>query len=548
MPVMTSQRQTIHLLFPLLLVVAAAAAASPFPASNQPTTHLYPIAETNRSPVELLTLDSLAGFLARDTPRLFRVATADWQHNTQDSYSLWLSQLILQGVTVDNSLLTSNLTTILQTFVPTAPRFIQCDATNESVSVAITLAAASDSLLLIAGDDATTAVLTSMHAVLTHDVRHQLVDDAITSKVLSNLSRSVFVFQDPSKSQFLADWSIYARASNMPWNSSSTAQQNALERVVDHGAAFGWGPENDYVSTLNHHGIWVHASDYNKNFPALANGKKSRVAPSLPPPPPPPPLPPPTTTPPAKHTVAFMMTDGDNLQWTLGPWSTANTWYGSSTRGAFPMGWTLSPSIADLAPSALSYFFSTKTNNDEFVAGPSGYGYMYPTTLPLSNITGFSTFTFDAMASFQMTTMNVLGQNDAAPNCTLLKEYQSHLPNGMVYYSWGDGYSGLHGKVWSCQGKPIVSGKWSLWGNSTDTTSDMVGVAAMVEKLLGVQDDRDGSKLSGYTFVPVHAWSHSYEDVVSIVKQLDKELFDVVLPSELLRRVRLFVKEGVVVL
>jgi hypothetical protein len=93
-----------------------------------------------------------------------------------------------------------------------------------------------------------------------------------------------------------------------------------------------------------------------------------------------------------------------------------------------------------------------------------------------------------------------------------------------------------------------VSGKWSLWGNSTDTTSDMVGVAAMVEKLLGVQDDRDGSKLSGYTFVPVHAWSHSYEDVVSIVKQLDKELFDVVLPSELLRRVRLFVKEGVVVL
>ena len=44
------------------------------------------------------------------------------------------------------------------------------------------------------------------------------------------------------------------------------------------GAAFGWGPENAYVSTLNAHGIYVHASDYNKNLAALSNAATATLA------------------------------------------------------------------------------------------------------------------------------------------------------------------------------------------------------------------------------------------------------------------------------
>ena len=58
---------------------------------------------------------------------------------------------------------------------------------------------------------------------------------------------------------------------NMIWNTKNVAQHLTLNRVTTSGAAFGWGPENDYVTTLNSHGVWVHASDYNKNFPALSN-------------------------------------------------------------------------------------------------------------------------------------------------------------------------------------------------------------------------------------------------------------------------------------
>ena len=405
----------LHLLLLLIATVATTSnpsgEASPFPKSSQPTTYLYTISEEHRSPVELLALDSLSGWLARETPQLYRVSTTNWR-NGSDSYSQWLSTMEKNGVTVNDSLLSSTLGTIVQHFISAPPSFLRCNATNTSVSVAITLAAASNSLLLIAGDSATSRAFEAINATLVHDVRSAQVDAVITSHLLHTMSTSVFVFQDPSKSQFLADWAIYARASTMPWNASSRAQHLTLARVTERGAAFGWGPENDYVTTLNQHGVWVHASDYNKNFPALSNvvptyptyPTAAAAAPSQLPT-----APRPTTT---RHTVSFMMTDGDNLQWTLGPWATSQQWYGNSKRGSFPMGWTVSPSIADLAPSAMAHILSVQTANDELIAGPSGYGYMYPTTLPTSNVSLFAALTNRAMQSFQMTTMNVLGQND----------------------------------------------------------------------------------------------------------------------------------------
>jgi hypothetical protein len=399
----------------LLFFACFVNANSPFPSSLQPTKYLYSISEAYRTPIELLALDSLSGYLARNEPKLYRVSTYQWRNNSQDSYGIWLSNMEKNGVTVDDSLINSSLSSIVQHFITKPAFYILCNATNESVSVAVTLAASSESLILIAGDSATAAQLEKANVTLIQDVRDKLVDKTITENVLSEMSKHVFVFQDPSKSQFLVDWALFARAPYMKWNSTSIVQNLALNRVVDHGAAFGWGPENDYVTQLNMHGIWVHASDYNKNFAALSNvkmltktdennsngtdgqGNHSII---------------PKNTYINKHTVSFMLTDGDNLQWTLGPWSTSQQWYGSPQRGAFPMGWTVSPAIVDLAPAAMRHILETKTKNDELISGPSGYGYVYPTTLPLSNITEFAKLTFNAMNSFQMNTMNVLGQND----------------------------------------------------------------------------------------------------------------------------------------
>ena len=223
--------------------------------------------------------------------------------------------------------------------------------------------------------------------------------------------------QDLGKSQFLADLAVLSRAAYMQW--SDTKSRNlVVHRSEGMGAAFGWGPENDYVSTLNKHGIWVHASDYNKNLAALSNvallpprvaendlNRGKGVSAGKP-----------QSGEKQFHTVAFLMTDGDNLQWTLGPWSIDARWYGSPHRGAVPFGWTLSPAMADISPASIAAILRARAENDEFISGPSGYGYIYPNTWLKSEETAFSQLTQKAMAKASMPVPNILGQNNDAPS------------------------------------------------------------------------------------------------------------------------------------
>lgn len=84
-----------------------------------------------------------------------------------------------------------------------------------------------------------------------------------------------------------------------------------------------------------------------------------------------------------KHTVTFLMTDGDNVQWLLGPFASGAAWYGSPNRGKVSLGWTVSPALAELAPSVLAYFYEhANPGVDEFVAGVSGVGYYIPEKVP----------------------------------------------------------------------------------------------------------------------------------------------------------------------
>lgn len=202
---------------------------SPFPQSFHPTSHIYTISELDRTPTELLLLDSLSGFLARTAPSLYRISDSkSWRNNTQDSYSVWLLEMEKDGVTVNDTLATSNVSSIIQQLTSSTQdslSYLLCDASTNSVSAALTLAAASDTLLLVAGDNTTAAALHSIGATLTQDLRGSSIDKILSSKVLANLSTTVFVFQNPSKSKFLGDWTIFARAPNMVWNASCPAQK-----------------------------------------------------------------------------------------------------------------------------------------------------------------------------------------------------------------------------------------------------------------------------------------------------------------------------------
>ena len=51
------------------------------------------------------------------------------------------------------------------------------------------------------------------------------------------------------------------------------------------------------------------------------------------------------------------MTDGDNVQWLLGPFASSTSWFGSPDRGKVNLGWTVSPAMAEIAPNVLQYFY-----------------------------------------------------------------------------------------------------------------------------------------------------------------------------------------------
>lgn len=106
------------------------------------------------------------------------------------------------------------------------------------------------------------------------------------------------------------------------------------------------------------------------------------------------------------------------------------------------------------------------------MAGPSGVGYAYPTTWPASLRPPFAALTSEGMKRAGMRLVNVLGQDDAAPDGALLAPLLNESGiDGALYYSWGGGYSALEGRMWRVGTKLVVSGRASLWGDGTGGTT-----------------------------------------------------------------------------
>lgn len=78
-----------------------------------------------------------------------------------------------------------------------------------------------------------------------------------------------------------------------------------------------------------------------------------------------------------KIYVTLFVSDGDNIQYNQR--TMRKVWDASiRDRGKVPLSWTISPSLVDVGPGILNYYYETATPSDCFVTGPSGMGYMIP--------------------------------------------------------------------------------------------------------------------------------------------------------------------------
>ena len=224
------------------------------------------------------------------------------------------------------------------------------------------------------------------------------------------------------------------------------------------------------------------------------------------------------------------MSDGDNICWLEGGW-TGPRWYGSRERGSVPMGWTFSPATSELMPTVLKYARDAATSNDSLLAGPSGAGYAYPDQLSPGRRTTFAKATAQMMAASGMRLLNVIGGVPSGESLDALAA-QDDI-DAIFYYTYGAGYSGLRGNVAYVNGKPVIGGRRSLWGDGTKGT--MLGPKALIDVLMSLPTDVTDP--NAYSIVPVSAWGYNYSQAAAVIDTLQASgRVEVVLPGELVKR------------
>lgn len=294
--------------------------------------------------------------------------------------------------------------------------------------------------------------------------------------------RGVVVEQMLDRPAHLRDYAVKHRAFTFD-AADRTFRQRVVRELAPGGLAFGWSrDEYHWIEDLARAGASGVPADWCRNLSVL-EGLPIRTRP------------PARRFPPVKpqgRAVAFVLSDGDNIQWLTNAFATDKTFFGSPRRGTFPMTWEVSPLLAKFAPRALEAIYRRATPNDDFVTGPGLPGYTFPSLLPEAEVHAKRSAPF--LRASGLSIASFLNANDQdmgtlAPwmglsevRAGIYKEYAPyHRPNGRVRW-FGD--------------KPLVGYRFILWEN-------LMGIEDLAARIAAMPPTGDGR----FALINVHAWS-----------------------------------------
>ncbi|ACH84782.1 MULTISPECIES: GxGYxYP domain-containing protein [Acidithiobacillus] len=143
----------------------------------------------------------------------------------------------------------------------------------------------------------------------------------------------------------------------------------------------------------------------------------------------------------SKVYLSFTISDGDNLNtWQNFFWH----WFKSPYYGKFAAGWAMGPTLIDVAPTLAQWYYQHAGSNNEFIAGVSGVGYMYPSVwaIRLDNrqaaFQDFYNWTWRYMQRMDMKTLRVhrafarnnqMARQDIAKVAAALPQAQFIMPD-----------------------------------------------------------------------------------------------------------------------
>lgn len=435
------------------------------------------------------------------------------------AYSIWYAHLnMAYGIPYTIS---SSPWSLLDQFKTSLDGYILYDKTTNSGSLA-----AANSLC---GPFNAIAVDASIEStVRSHGITNLLVDVRLRDDkwVWTNynalLSRNVVVEQMNSFDDNLRDYAAMSGAFTF-FEGNSPFRNFIIGQMNPDAACLGWGDasqgENVFVGSSSSNGVFTLAADYALDLSTLSSVRDASLYQK-------------TYANPVSetnvHYVTFVVTDGDNVQWSLGG---EPGYFNNPARGKFSMGWALSPSLADLAPSVLRWHYdlsSTGSNSDFFVAPPSGTGYMYPSQYPPSDLDLHVQKLDNLMSRSDLNIAQIIDFN-SFNRLDLWNKYlaQPNI-NALLYLEYSP-YNGAHGAVlFSTNGQPVIAARDLLYSGLENETN-------LINNLNSYP--RDPSSPAGYTFVSVHVWSKTQGNVLQVVTNLAPDV-RVVTPDVFVKLIR----------
>jgi hypothetical protein len=280
---------------------------------------------------------------------------------------------------------------------------------------------------------------------------------------------------------------------------------------LDLGATLlGWGTsEYDMVNQASREGVTTIPTDLASNLSVLSSihsieGLTQNEGPR------------PATQ--RKHYVSFVVSDGDNVAWDL---RGLQQYYGNADRGRFSVGYGISPSLVDLAPSALRWYYENASRGaarDQFIAGPSGGGYAYPSRMISDDLDRFVGRLNAYMGMADLGIAEILDDQDSFDRTDLWSKYLRQPNIDALFYFGTD----ARGRIGWVNNKPVVGQRDTLWAGVTDEST-----------LIREINSRPASPTTadGYTLILVHCWTKSLSDIKTVVDGLGPNV-EVVTPQE----------------
>ena len=505
-------KSTYSLFFSLVFILSIKAQiperieGSVFPHSQTPDT-VFVVYDDNFSEDEVLIIQALQGIVSKGKPAIFRdVGTGS---------TIWINDLISKGLITPSFLFQDNFVGLISNFKDRINGFVLCELHTTSSNIAISLAGI---LNAIPVTEKNIGLMESLEIPLLYDLRDKNYTWLLNS-FSGSFNKNVVVYQDTIKDLCLGDYSVFTNSLHFFEDIHSKLVDTVFNNMEINGFLLGWG--NDEYQTVNkssNYSISVLPADYSYNLSLLTNMNSTisqKTHETI------------TKNIDSVHTVCFVMSDGDNLQWLLNWFITDKRWFGNNNRGKLDIGWTISPALSELAPTVMSKIYETSSNTtfgkDYFIAGPSGTGYIYPETFKDLEI--YTEQLNSYMQKSDLNIVNIIGNN--FDDYYLYSFLEKPNINALFYYDFSN-YSKHNGSIKFLNNKPIISARFNLWGgfNSAQSLSNKINNLPKNPYLE-----------SGYSLIPVHNWSNSVDSIL-LCSELFNENIRVVSPDKFVNLIK----------